>query len=69
MKKITPNIANLIERAEAAGLTVRPITQKRGGYRKHHPLGSNYVPRRVVMIDGKSFSHGGAKQFLTARGV
>jgi len=61
------SIETLIKRAEALGLEARAITQSRGGYRKHHPLGSTHSPRRVVMIDGKSFSHAGVKQFLEAR--
>ncbi len=64
---MTKNIEQLINRATALGLEARPISQSRGGYRKHHPLGSTHSPARVVMIDGKSFSHAGAKQYLSAR--
>jgi len=56
----------LVKRAEVLGLPARAITNSRGGYRKHHPLGSTHSPQRVLMIDEKSFSHAGAKQFLAA---
>jgi len=59
----------LVIRAKYLGLSARAISNPRGGYRKHHPLGSTYSPKRVVVIDGNSFSHGGAKQFLEAREV
>lgn len=63
----TKKISALINRAEALGLTAREIKNKHGGLRKHHPLGSTYSPIRVVIINGLSFSHGGADQFLSAR--
>lgn len=63
----TKKISALINRAETLGLTAREIKNKRGGGRKHHSLGSTHSPRRVVTINGLSFSHGGADQFLSAR--
>jgi hypothetical protein len=63
----TKKISALINRAETLGLTAREIKNKRGGFRKDHPLGSTSSPRRVVIINGLSFSHGGADQFLSAR--
>ncbi len=64
---MSQKVNNLVKRAEVLGLPARGITNSRGGYRKHHPLGSTHSPRRVVIIDGKSFSHAGAKQFLAPR--
>ena len=63
MKKIE----ELLERAKKIDSKARLITQRRGGYRKAHPMGSTYSPLRVIMIDGKSFSHPGAKLYLRAR--
>jgi len=63
----TKKVTALINRAEAIGLAARAIKNPRGGYRKHHPLGSTYSPKRVVIINDISFSHGGADQYLRAR--
>ena len=63
----TKKVSALIDRAEAIGLTARAIKNSRGGYRKHHPLGSTYSPKRVVIINDISFSHGGADQYLLSR--
>ena len=67
-KNQSPNATQLlIERAQALGLSATAIENSVGQHRRHHPLGSTSVPQKVVEIDGKKFSVGGAKQYLTAR--
>ncbi len=60
-----PAILLIVRQAQSQGLEARTITQKRGGYRKYGSLGSTHSPRRVVMIEGKSWSISGARQFLS----
>ena len=57
----------LLNRAKALGLEAHIIDGGRSHYRRDHPLGSTSVPQKVINIDGKPFSVGGAKQYLLAR--
>ena len=55
----------IVRQAQSQGLSARVITQSRGGCRKHSSLGSTYSSKRVVVINGKSWSIDGARQFLS----
>jgi hypothetical protein len=66
MKKFSKNKLQLLKRASLLPVTCRLIHNMRGGFRKHHPLGSTYSPQRVIIINNKSFSFAGARQFLCA---
>lgn len=57
----------LLERANKLGLKAEIILKSKGHYRRESALGSTSVPQKVIIIEGKRFSVGGAKQFLTAR--
>ena len=57
----------LLERANRLGLDAEIILNSKGHFRKDSALGSTSVPQKVIIIEGKRFSVGGAKQFLTAR--
>jgi len=62
----SPNAAQLlVERAVALGASV--ISRSAAHYRRDHPSGSTSVPQKVVNIEGKRFSVGGAKQYLIAK--
>ena len=64
----SPNAAQLlVERAVALGLAASVISRSAAHYRRDHPSGSTSVPQKVVNIDGKRFSVGGAKQYLIAK--
>ena len=43
------------------------IPNPRKGYRKGHPLGSTYVPSKVLVIHGKKFSLAAANQYLEGK--
>ena len=57
----------LVERALALGLNAKVIEISMGSYRKGGVMGSTHVPQKVVEIDGKRFSIGGARQYIEAR--
>ena len=59
--------ALLLERAKAVGIDAEIIEKSIPHYRRPDALGSTSVPQKVILLDGKRFSVGGAKQYIEAR--
>ncbi len=57
----------LVDRALALGLNAKTIEISPAHYLEYGVMGSTSVPQKVVEIDGKRFSIGGARQYIEAR--
>jgi len=56
-----------LDRARTAGIDARQIKNPNKATRKDGAAGSTYSPSRVLWLDGRGYSLGGARQYIDAR--
>lgn len=57
----------LYERAVACGINAKVIDRSNPQTRRYSAVGSTASPQKVIILDEKRFSIGGAKQYIESR--